>query len=179
MDVAEPNLESDTGRFFTTAGIDPADELDWQRRDARIVHHGTGAVVFEQRDVEFPAAWSQNATDIVAQKYFRGAPGTAARERSLRDVVARHAGVSLDRPYRPVRLVFRLLGTGALRLDAGDGLTPVSLSPPGPDGRFTGDAELRAAGWRRGTDEPIWRVEQDDPQPCTILSVTAEIMGNT
>ncbi|MGD9509769.1 MAG: hypothetical protein AB7I59_08175 [Geminicoccaceae bacterium] len=94
-------------------------------------------------------------------------------------VVPGPAGISLDRPYRPVRLVFRLLGTGALRLDAGDGLMPVSLSPPGPDGRFTGDAELRAAGWRRGTDEPIWRVEQDDPQPCTILSVTAEIMGNT
>ncbi|NGP29022.1 vitamin B12-dependent ribonucleotide reductase, partial [Rhodococcus aetherivorans] len=89
MDVAEPNLESDTGRFFTTAGVDPADEVDWQRRDARIVHHGTGAVVFEQRDVEFPAAWSQIATDIVTQKYFRGTLGTEARERSLRDVVAR------------------------------------------------------------------------------------------
>ena len=76
-------------RHFTTAGRDPADEVDWQRRDARIVHHGTGAVVFEQTDVEFPSGWSQNATDIVTQKYFRGELGSPARETSLRDVVAR------------------------------------------------------------------------------------------
>ncbi|UYP18339.1 vitamin B12-dependent ribonucleotide reductase [Rhodococcus sp. Z13] len=76
-------------RFFTTPGVDPADTIDWQRRDARIVHHGTGRVVFEQTDVEFPAFWSQNATDIVTQKYFRGPLGSPERERSLRDVVAR------------------------------------------------------------------------------------------
>ncbi len=63
-------------RHFTTPGGDPADEVDWQRRDARIVHHGTGAVVFEQTDVEFPSGWSQNATDIVSQKYFRGELGS-------------------------------------------------------------------------------------------------------
>ncbi|WP_407444596.1 vitamin B12-dependent ribonucleotide reductase [Rhodococcus sp. (in: high G+C Gram-positive bacteria)] len=76
-------------RFFTRAGVDPADEVDWQRRDARIVHHGTGKVVFEQTGVEFPAFWSQNATDIVTQKYFRGQLGSDQREQSLRDVVAR------------------------------------------------------------------------------------------
>lgn len=76
-------------RHFTTPGGDPANEVDWQRRDARIVHHGTGAVVFEQADVEFPSGWSQNATDIVSQKYFRGELGSPTREHSLRDVVAR------------------------------------------------------------------------------------------
>jgi ribonucleoside-diphosphate reductase alpha chain len=76
-------------RWFTTPGVDPADEVTWQRRDARIVHLGTGEVVFEQLGVEFPEFWSQNATDIVTQKYFRGQPGTEAREQSLRDVVAR------------------------------------------------------------------------------------------
>ncbi|WP_330136219.1 vitamin B12-dependent ribonucleotide reductase [Rhodococcus artemisiae] len=75
--------------WFTTPGVDPADEVTWQRRDARIVHHGTGEVVFEQPGVEFPEFWSQNATDIVTQKYFRGQLGTATREHSLRDVVAR------------------------------------------------------------------------------------------
>ena len=93
-------------------------------------------------------------------------------------VVPGPAGISLDRPYRPVRLVFRVLGTGALQVDAGDGLRAVLLTPADAEGRFSGDAELRAAGWRRGTDEPVWRVEQDDPLPCTILSVTSEIMGN-
>ncbi|MEE2035420.1 vitamin B12-dependent ribonucleotide reductase, partial [Rhodococcus chondri] len=76
-------------RYFTLPGVDAADDVDWQRRDARIVHHGTGSVVFEQSGVEFPADWSQNATDIVAQKYFRGALGSDEREGSLRTVVAR------------------------------------------------------------------------------------------
>ncbi|MCK0090311.1 vitamin B12-dependent ribonucleotide reductase [Rhodococcus sp. F64268] len=75
--------------WFTTPGVDPADEVTWQRRDARIVHHGTGEVVFEQSGVEFPESWSQNATDIVTQKYFRGGLGAESREHSLRDVVAR------------------------------------------------------------------------------------------
>ncbi|WP_068155101.1 vitamin B12-dependent ribonucleotide reductase [Rhodococcus phenolicus] len=88
-DGAAPDIFRADVRHFTTAGGDPADEVDWQRRDARIVHHGTGAVVFEQTDVEFPAGWSQNATDIVTQKYFRGELGSPARENSLRDVVAR------------------------------------------------------------------------------------------
>ncbi|MFZ9773485.1 MAG: vitamin B12-dependent ribonucleotide reductase, partial [Ilumatobacteraceae bacterium] len=46
---------------------------------------------FEQRDVEFPESWSLNATNIVAQKYFRGTPGTAERETSLRQVIDRVA----------------------------------------------------------------------------------------
>ena len=60
------------------------------------------------------------------------------------------AGLSLDRPYRPVRIVFRLLATGALRADTGDGLRALPLAPLDGAGRFSGDAELRASGWRRG-----------------------------
>src|SRR5690606_26258528 len=94
---SSPNSASEVGigeargdvRHFTTAGADPAETIEWQRRDARIVHHGTGKVVFEQTDVEFPAFWSQNATDIVTQKYFRGQLGHPDREHSLRDVIAR------------------------------------------------------------------------------------------
>ncbi len=87
-DISSADARADV-RFFTRAGVDPADEMEWQRRDARIVHHGTGRVVFEQTGVEFPAFWSQNATDIVTQKYFRGQMGSDQREQSLRDVVAR------------------------------------------------------------------------------------------
>ena len=89
------------------------------------------------------------------------------------------AGLSLDRPYRPVRIVFRLHATGVLRADAGDGLRSVPLAPLDGAGRFSGDAELRASGWRRGSAEPPWRIAQDDPAACTILSVTSEIMGNS
>ncbi|HEX9995376.1 MAG TPA: vitamin B12-dependent ribonucleotide reductase [Acidimicrobiales bacterium] len=76
-------------RFFTTDGVDPYDEVLWERRDARITNYRDGKVAFEQRDVEFPVSWSQNATNIVAQKYFRGTLGTPERESSLREVVDR------------------------------------------------------------------------------------------
>jgi len=78
-------------RHFTTEGVHPYDELTWDRRDARITNFQDGTVAFEQLGVEFPSSWSVNATNIVAQKYFRGTPGTAERESSLRQVVDRVA----------------------------------------------------------------------------------------
>ncbi|MCB0969974.1 MAG: hypothetical protein KDA97_00430, partial [Acidimicrobiales bacterium] len=58
-------------RYFTTEGVHPYDEVTWERRDARISNFRDGSVAFEQLDVEFPTTWSLNATNIVAQKYFR------------------------------------------------------------------------------------------------------------
>src|SRR5687767_8564825 len=77
-------------RRFTSAGTHPFDELEWETRDAII--GDPDAPAFEQRDVEFPRSWSQNATNIVAQKYFRGQPGAPDRERSVREMVDRVAG---------------------------------------------------------------------------------------
>ena len=71
---------------------DPANGIAWQRRDARLLDHSDGSVAFEQLGVEVPVAWSQNATNILAQKYFRGALGTPEREWSLRQVVDRIVG---------------------------------------------------------------------------------------
>ena len=68
----------------------PFDAVEWERRDARIGHGDK--VSFEQRDVEFPKTWSQNATNIVAQKYFRGQLGSPARERSVKQMIGRVAG---------------------------------------------------------------------------------------
>jgi ribonucleoside-diphosphate reductase alpha chain len=78
-------------RLFTTSGTHPYDEVTWERRDARITNFRDGSVAFEQLGVEFPITWSQNATNIVAQKYFRGTPGTPERESSLRQVIDRVA----------------------------------------------------------------------------------------
>ena len=78
-------------RHFTTEGVHPYDELAWEHRDARITNFRDGSVAFEQLGVEFPTTWSLNATNIVAQKYFRGTPGTAERESSLRQVIDRVA----------------------------------------------------------------------------------------
>ena len=60
-------------RYFTNPGVHPFDAVEWELRDARIGHGDK--ISFEQRDVEFPKTWSQNATNIVAQKYFRGQMG--------------------------------------------------------------------------------------------------------
>jgi ribonucleoside-diphosphate reductase alpha chain len=78
-------------RHFTIAGVHPYDELEWDRRDARITNFRDGSVAFEQLGVEFPSNWSLNATNIVAQKYFRGTLGTPEREWSLRQVIDRVA----------------------------------------------------------------------------------------
>lgn len=75
-------------RFFTRPGVHPFDEVEWERRTARILG-SDGTVVFEQTDVEFPKFWSQLATDIVAQKYFRGRLGSPEREQSVRQLIGR------------------------------------------------------------------------------------------
>ena len=76
-------------RYFTKEGGHPFDEIEWEIRDAVIPNYKEGGNAFEQRDVEFPKRWSQNATNIVAQKYFRGPLGTPQRESSVRQLVGR------------------------------------------------------------------------------------------
>jgi ribonucleoside-diphosphate reductase alpha chain len=76
-------------RHFTVEGVHPYDEVRWERRDARIVDHRDGSVVFEQLGVEVPETWSVNATNILAQKYFRGTLGSEEREFSLKQVIDR------------------------------------------------------------------------------------------
>ena len=76
-------------RHFTQEGVHPYDEVEWETRDAVIPNYKEGGNAFEQRGVEFPKSWSQNATNIVSQKYFRGTPGTPERESSARQMVAR------------------------------------------------------------------------------------------
>src|ERR1700709_2405262 len=77
-------------RRFTEAGQHPFDAIEWEIRDAVIGNPEKPA--FEQREVEFPKSWSQNATNIVAQKYFRGRLGTPERENSVKQMIGRLAG---------------------------------------------------------------------------------------
>src|SRR5437762_13888764 len=76
-------------RLYTRPGIHPFDTLQWERRTAAV-----GS--FTQEDVEFPTTWSQNATNIVAQKYFRGQLDSPTRERSVKQMVSRVAGTIAD-----------------------------------------------------------------------------------
>ena len=75
-------------RYFSRAESDPFDEIEWESRSA-VIGNEQGEVVFEQRDVEIPAFWSQQATNIVVSKYFRGVLGTPDRERSVKQLIGR------------------------------------------------------------------------------------------
>src|ERR1700759_864300 len=76
-------------RLFTSPGVHPFDTVEWELRTAAV-----GS--FQQDDVEFPTTWSQNATNIVAQKYFRGQLDSPARERSVKQMIGRVAGTIAD-----------------------------------------------------------------------------------
>ena len=89
MAIAPERTEIGLRRFFTTEGQHPYDQVVWERRDARITNWKDGSVAFEQLGVEVPASWSLNATNILAQKYFRGTLGTPERETSLKQVADR------------------------------------------------------------------------------------------
>src|SRR5215204_3006707 len=81
-------------RRFSRQGVHPFDEIEWEIRDAVIGDPESPA--FEQRGVEFPKSWSQNATNIVAQKYFRGQLGSEQRENSVKQMISRVAGTISD-----------------------------------------------------------------------------------
>ncbi len=89
MAIAPQRVGIGIRRHFTTADTHPYDRVVWERRDARITNYRDGSVAFEQLAVEVPEDWSLNATNILAQKYFRGTPGTSEREWSLRQVADR------------------------------------------------------------------------------------------
>ncbi|MSX94712.1 MAG: vitamin B12-dependent ribonucleotide reductase, partial [Actinobacteria bacterium] len=91
MSLAPDRLAIGISRHFTAPGVHPYDEVEWERRDARISNWKDGTVAFEQLGVEFPTSWSLNATNIVSQKYFRGTLGMDGRESSLKQVIDRVA----------------------------------------------------------------------------------------
>jgi ribonucleoside-diphosphate reductase alpha chain len=91
MSLAPERTSLGFRRLFTSPGVHPYDEVEWDLRDARISNWKDGTVAFEQLGVEFPTSWSVNATNIVSQKYFRGNLGTPERESSLRQVIDRVA----------------------------------------------------------------------------------------
>ncbi len=95
--MSHPTIEETTPgqalsieRRFTSPGTHPFDTVEWELRDARIGHGDR--VAFEQRGVEFPKSWSQNATNIVTQKYFRGQLDSPAREHSVKQMIGRVSG---------------------------------------------------------------------------------------
>src|SRR5438046_6284644 len=85
--VADDKASTAVKRYFTIPGRDPFEELEWELHDAFIA--GKDKPTFEQKEVEFPKFWSQTATNIVAQKYFRGRMTSPERERSVKQMIGR------------------------------------------------------------------------------------------
>src|SRR5262245_22230661 len=75
-------------RYFSREGVDPFEEIEWDLRSA-VIANERGEAVFEQHEVEIPRFWSQQATNIVVSKYFRGTVGTPGRERSVKQLIGR------------------------------------------------------------------------------------------
>jgi ribonucleoside-diphosphate reductase alpha chain len=75
-------------RRYTKPGVHPYDAVEWEVRDA-VISNEKGEVIFEQKEVEVPAFWSQRATNVVVNKYFRGELGTRKREGSVRQLLDR------------------------------------------------------------------------------------------
>src|SRR2546427_6021560 len=84
--TAKPGLRF--GRYFTPEESHAYDLIEWERRTAAITGE-KGQLIFEQKDVEVPRSWSQLAINVVAQKYFRGSPGSPERETSVRQIIDR------------------------------------------------------------------------------------------
>src|SRR5215470_12442648 len=80
---------------FTPEGANVFDQFEYDYRTS-VIRNSTGEVVFEMNNVEVPRQWSQIATDILAQKYFRKASvpqadGSLGRETSVKQVAHRLA----------------------------------------------------------------------------------------
>ncbi|MGE3819166.1 MAG: vitamin B12-dependent ribonucleotide reductase [Isosphaeraceae bacterium] len=83
-------------RVFSTEGVSPFDQVDWDLRTAEIKDE-RGRVIFQQTDCEVPRSWSQLATNVVVSKYFYGEINTPDRESSVRQLVHRVTRTIADR----------------------------------------------------------------------------------
>jgi ribonucleoside-diphosphate reductase alpha chain len=139
-------------RKFSDATQHPYKQVEWDQRNARI--GSQDAPVFEQRGVIFPDFWSQRATDIVTQKYFRGNLGTPERESSIHQII--------DRVVNRITMVGREKGYFTTDEDAGvfsDELTYILLHQKAA---FNSPVWFNV-GWKDPGDEQC--------SACFILSV--------
>ncbi len=94
-----PTTDSSVGMRFThrfsTPGVHPFDEIEWERREA-VITNEKGEIIFQQKDVEVPKRWSQLATNVVVSKYFHGALDTPERETSVRQLINRVSRTMAD-----------------------------------------------------------------------------------
>ena len=86
-------------QHFSTPGVHPFDEIEWEKRQAKITDE-TGKTIFEQKDAEVPENWSQLATKVVVSKYFYGDINSGQRENSVKQLVHRVCRAIADRGFK-------------------------------------------------------------------------------
>jgi ribonucleoside-diphosphate reductase alpha chain len=138
-------------RHFTAPDRLPFEAVAWERRSA-VIQDEKGRVVFEQHDVEIPAAWSQLATNVVVSKYFRGAIGGPERETSVRQMIGR-----------------------VVRTIRGWGEAQGSFASPADAETFEHELTHLLVEQKASFNSPVWFNVGIEPQPqcsaCFILSV--------
>jgi ribonucleoside-diphosphate reductase alpha chain len=83
-------------QFFSTPGVHPFEQIEWERRKA-VITGDDGQAIFQQDDIELPVSWSQLATKVVASKYFYGDLDTGQREHSVKQLIHRVCKTIADR----------------------------------------------------------------------------------
>lgn len=173
-------------RFDDTLSLDSA--LEGDSVDAKTVWSGLDHLEGQQIRILADGGVLESATVLDGAVTLRsaanhvqiGLPYTHEIE-PLPPVVQNANGAAPGTIVRLVRAHFRLLDTKALHIDTGRGLTPIAFrrfgrqqfdAAPPP---FSGDVQIRAIGWKRDAFQPLWRVRQDVPLPCTILAVATEM----
>jgi ribonucleoside-diphosphate reductase alpha chain len=82
-------ISNDAGhwpRVFTTEGVHPFDVIEWKAAEAEI-RNEKNEIVFQQKNIEVPAWWSQNTINVVVSKYFRKIDGV--KESSAKQMFSR------------------------------------------------------------------------------------------
>ena len=179
-------------RQFTRDGVSAFNMFEYDYRTS-VIKNPTGEVVFQMDNVEVPRQWSQIATDILAQKYFRkaGVPkedGSTGRETSIRQVAHRMAhcwrvwGERYDYFATPEdaeifydELVYSILNQACVPNSPqwfNTGLYEVYGISGKPQGHYFVDA--RDGQLKRSTSA----YERPQPHACFILSVNDDLVND-
>ena len=178
-------------RQFTKDGVSPFDMFEYDYRTS-VIKNPTGEVVFQMDNVEVPKQWSQIATDILAQKYFRkaGIPkddGTTGRETTIKQVAHRMAhcwkvwgerydyfASARDAEIFYDELVYSILNQGCVPNSPqwfNTGLYEVYGITGKPQGHYFVDA--KDGQLKKSTSA----YERPQPHACFILSVNDDLVN--
>ncbi|MCX6290143.1 MAG: vitamin B12-dependent ribonucleotide reductase [Bacteroidetes bacterium] len=178
-------------RYFTEDTVSPFDQFKYELRSS-VIRNPKGDAVFEMHNVEVPGSWSQVATDILAQKYFRktGVPqqdGSLGGETSIKQVAHRLAECWMDwgRKYKYFasekdaqvfydEMVFMIIGQYAAP-NSPQWFNTGLFNSYGINGTSQGHYYVDPDSGKMHTSTTAY--EHPQPHACFILSVTDDLVN--